>query len=98
MAQRREAETFDLQFDTLTAPFAVTVGRYEDGRVGEIFVNSHKRDQMFDHLARDTAILMSFALQHGATMESLRAALTRDANGNPLGLAGAVLDAIGEAA
>lgn len=95
---RRESDTFDVFFDVMTKPFVVTVGRYEGGEIGEVFINAHKRDEMIDHLARDTAILMSFALQHGVTMDTLRAAITRDANGRPLGLAGVVLDAIGEAA
>lgn len=93
---RRAADTFDVFYDVMTNPFVVTVGRYEDGAVGEVFMNAHKRDEMIDHLARDTAILMSFALQHGVPMETLRGAITRDANGRPLGLAGVVLDAIEE--
>lgn len=96
LPMRREAEVFDVFFQGQREPFSVTVGRFPDGRLAEVFIDAHKRDQMFDHLARDFAILVSIALQHGVPAEMLRKALTRDALGQPQGLAGAVLDAIAD--
>lgn len=77
LAMRRESESFDLHFQGLNDPFSVTVGRFPDGRVAEVFINARKRDQLFDHLARDAAILISIALQHGAPMGPRRASPAR---------------------
>ena len=98
LAMRRECESFDLHFQGVKNPFAVTVARFPDGRLAEVFINGEKRDQLLDHLARDTAILISLALQYGAPAGELRKALTRDAQGAAQGIAGAALDAIGEGA
>jgi ribonucleoside-diphosphate reductase alpha chain len=43
-------------------------------------------------LARDAAITLSIALQHGVTADSIRNAITRESNGIAAGLVGAVLD------
>ena len=94
LAMRREAESFTLHFAGQTDPFVVTTARFSDGRLAEVFIDAQKRDQLFDHLARDFAILISIALQHGVPFETMRKALTRDAQGTPQALAGAVLDAI----
>ena len=96
LAMRREAESFVLHFCGLSDPFFVTVGRFPDGRVAEVFINASKRDQLFDHLARDAAILISIALQYGAPIDALRKALSRDAHGSAQGIAGAALDVIVE--
>jgi hypothetical protein len=43
---------------------------------------------------RDLAIAFSFAAQHGADVEAIRAALCRDNQGQPLGPLGAALDCL----
>jgi hypothetical protein len=96
LAMRRESESFELHFHGLKDPFPVTVGRFPDGRVAEVFINARKHDQLFDHLARDAAILISIALQYGAPVDELRKALSRDAHGSAQGIAGAALDVIAE--
>jgi len=93
LPMRRHCETFEVSFD-LQQPFIVTVGRYPSGNIGEVFVRAHKRDQLFDHMARDMAILISKLLQYGETLGELSESMTRDAEGRPQALAGAVLDAI----
>ena len=100
LPMRREAESFALRFAGVSDPFVVTLGRFSDGRLAEVFIDAGKRGQLFDDLARDIAVLISLALQHGVPVGTLARALTRDARGVAHGLAGAVLDAIadGEAA
>ena len=93
---RREAESFPLFFASVKEPFVITLARFADGRLAEVFIDAGKRGQMFDDLARDIAVLISLALQHGVPVETLRRALTRDAHGVAHGLAGAVLAAIAE--
>jgi hypothetical protein len=66
----------------------VGVGRYSDGRLGELFVDSHKGGTALDTILRDSAILVSFALQAGIDVTTIRAALA------PSGPLAAVLDKI----
>ena len=57
-----------------------------------MFISTNKIGTAQDALARDIAILMSLALQHGCTLETIRDALTREADGAPSTIAGAVAD------
>ena len=68
------------------------VGRYEDGRVAEFFLTGAKVGTAVDTGAREASILASFALQHGAPVETIRLAMPRDLQGRPLGPLGAALD------
>lgn len=43
-------------------------------------------------IARDSAILLSLALQNGADINGIRSALCRDEAGNAMGPVGALLD------
>jgi hypothetical protein len=53
----------------------VGVGRYGDGRIGELFIDTHKAGTAIDTILRDSAILVSFALQAGIDTTTIRAAL-----------------------
>src|SRR5262245_37190610 len=72
----------------------VTIGFYPDGRIGEVFLGAAKSGTALDIATRDSAILLSFALQHGATVDRIRSAMTRDEMGRPEGAMGALLDRI----
>lgn len=78
--------------------YHVTQGEYEDGRCGEIFINrifsktSAKVGTLLDDACRDLAILMSMALQHGANLITVRHAVTRDGEGLPSTIIGAIVD------
>jgi|SRR5215467_13238675 len=94
LPNRRGSETFDLECEGL--PYVATVSRFDDGRLGEIFVTNNKAGSAADTAARDAAITCSLALQHGADLDTLRRALCRDRTGranSPLGIA---LDRIAE--
>jgi hypothetical protein len=93
---RRFGETFKLRFGGAAGAYHITVGRYPDGRLGELFISTNKIGSAQDALARDTAILMSLALQHGCTIETIRDAITREGNGEPSTIAGAVADKLTE--
>jgi ribonucleoside-diphosphate reductase alpha chain len=92
LENRRPALTFDLEVGGLQ--YTATVGRYADGRVGEIFLSNHKTNSTADTNARDAAIACSFALQFGVDLETIRKALCRDARGVASGPLGAALDII----
>jgi hypothetical protein len=93
---RRRCETFDFNIVTgsATLHYTATVGYYPDGRVGEVFLNNHKSNSTADTNARDAAITLSIALQHGADLEEIRKALCRETNGRASGPLGAALDII----
>jgi len=90
LPNRRACESFVFELDGLG--FTATVSRHPDGRVGELFLNNHKAGNQVDTNARDAAILLSFALQHGADLDEIRRALCRDSQGRALGPIGAALD------
>jgi hypothetical protein len=68
----------------------VGVSRYADGRLGELFIDTHKGGTAIDTLLKDSAVLLSVALQYGADATAIRAALA------PNGPIAAVLDCLGD--
>jgi hypothetical protein len=91
--QNRRASEFT-DFESMGLHFTASVGRYDDGRIAELFIDNHKAGSAIGTLVRDAGIILSFALQHGADAEAIRRALSRDSQGRPLGPLGAVLDTI----
>lgn len=78
--------------------YDVTSGFYPDGRVAEIFVN-RVRDKaaakigiQLDGVCRDSAVLLSLALQHGVSLENIQRAVTRESDGEPATIVGAIVD------
>jgi hypothetical protein len=96
LPDRRPAETFE--FDVAGLRYTATVGRFPDGRIGEIFLNNHKSNSAADANARDSAIVCSLALQHGVELDTIRGALVRDSRGNASTPLGAALDLIAQEA
>jgi hypothetical protein len=94
LPDRRRGETIEFCHDYHR--YTLTVGHYRAGRIGEVFLNAHKSGGALEAVARDAAIVVSIALQHGADLGTIRCALTRDSNGTPATLIGAALDAIEE--
>src|SRR5215467_9769409 len=92
LPNRRAAETFELQVHGLR--YTCTIGRYDDGRIAEIFLENHKAGSHAGILANDVAVVCSLALQYGVPLDLIRKALMRDARGNPSGPLGTALDKI----
>ena len=53
------------------------IGRFDDGRIAEIFINGAKVGSAAEANAQDAAIVASLALQHGCPIETIRHALAR---------------------
>lgn len=90
---RRPAVTFEVVHGLHL--YDVSAGFTSDGRVGEVFVTPRlkiKSGDLLEAVARDGAILLSLALQHGCPLETIRAALTRDERGDPAGPIGEICD------
>jgi hypothetical protein len=92
LPNRRAAVTFD--FSVGAHRYIATAGYFIDGplagKLAEIFLSNGHAGSDVDAAARDSAILCSLALQHGADIETLRRALLRDPQGaasSPLGVA-----------
>jgi hypothetical protein len=92
LTDRRLAETFELEVGGQR--YSCTVGRFPDNSIGELFLNNSKSNSAADTHARDSAIVFSFAVQHGADPEAIRRALSRDSQGRATGPLGTALDHI----
>jgi hypothetical protein len=93
LPQRRPHETFEFQHWGLR--YVVGIGRSSSGaHVSEVFLNCGKSGEQAETLAKDSAVLMSLALQYGVPIAAMARAITRDANGKPLGPMGTLLDMI----
>lgn len=92
---RRASETFDFVHSVpghQGINYIATIGFYDDGRPGEVFLNAEKLTTDLDIAARDSAILLSYALQFGADPASIALSMARDEEGRPLGVMGRLLD------
>jgi hypothetical protein len=94
LPNRRIGETFDLEIGGLH--YVATIGRFPDGRIGEIFLSNGKTSSQADTNARDAAVVCSIAIQCGADIETIRKALCRDGQGRPSGPLAAALDILAE--
>jgi len=94
LPNRRECES--LSFTHSGMSYVVSIARFDDGRLAEIFITNHKVGSDADAAAKDSAVVCSIALQHGVPAEIIRKALLRDSRGNPSSPLGAALDLIAE--
>jgi ribonucleoside-diphosphate reductase alpha chain len=67
-------------------------GRFDDGKLAEVFLNADKVGTAIETQARDAAITASLFFQSGGSPETLRRALTRNADGSASGALGKLLD------
>lgn len=85
-----------VEFEHVGFLYGATIGFYPDGRVGEVFLTAAKTGTALDVATRDSAIALSFAFQHGCTVDTVRKAMTRGEAGEPHGALGALLDILAE--
>lgn len=97
LPMRRRAETFELAFGGLVRVHTITLGFYDDDRIGEIFICGGKSGETVEAIARDSAVVLSMALQHGVQLNTLQHAITRNSQGEPSSIIGAVIDRLMEA-
>jgi hypothetical protein len=94
LPNRRGSRLFN--FESMNMRFTASVSSYADGRIAEMFIDNHKAGSGIGTLVRDSAIILSFALQHGADLDAIRKALSRDSQGRPSGPLATALDLISE--
>lgn len=93
LPNRRELET--LSFEHEGVAFEASIGRFDDGSIGEIFLNAGKLGSAVHILAREAAVTMSIALQCGAPFGVLVSALPQLKDGSPAGPVGVALKMAG---
>lgn len=93
---RRASLTIEVEHTTgfgVVEPFVVHIGAALN-RVREVFISHHKLNATLDTLARDSGILLSIALQHGASLPDIAHSLSRETDGRPQTPIGSVVDAL----
>jgi hypothetical protein len=90
LADRREHELLDFEHGGFQ--YIGGIGRFEDGRLAEIFLNGSKIGTAVETTARDAAVVASLALQYGTPVDVIRRALTRNGDGSASGALGTLLD------
>lgn len=70
------------------------ISKYDDGSVAEIFLDMGRQSNEVANLARDAAMVLSIALQHGIPIEEMRASVGRDETGLPHSVIGTALDLV----
>ena len=96
LPNRREG--FSLNFLHHGLEYTATMGRYPDKRIGEIFLRCSKTGTDVSVACQEPAIIASFALQNGATIEQMRSAMPRNGDGSPEGPMGRLFDMLVEGA
>ena len=94
LPNRRGHELLD--FEHAGIQYTAGIGRFENGDLAEIFLNTRKYGTGVDVNARDAAVAASLLLQHGCHVDTLRKALTRNSNGSASGPLAHVLDLLAE--
>jgi len=92
---RRQHEVIEFQHGGVR--FIAGIGRFTDGKLAEIFLDCGRQGCGAEASARESAILVSIALQHGLSAASLRHALQELADGSGAGPLAHALDLIGGA-
>lgn len=87
LPNRRAAEVVTFQHQR--RQWTASAGRFSDGRLAELFLDAPKESPLAD-AARESAILVSLAFQHGCALETILHAL----DGRDVSPTGAALAAI----
>jgi hypothetical protein len=90
LPNRREHELLDFEHGSIR--YTAGIGRFEDGTISEIFLNTGKHGTAVDTNAPDAAVAASLLLQYGCPAEVLRHALTRNGDGSASGPLARALD------
>ena len=91
LPNRRPSRTFTFIFKGFE--YTATMGYYRNPiRLGEVFIRSGKSGTDVEIGMLEAAVAVSFALQHGATVEAMKAAMPRKTNGVCEGPIGTLLE------
>lgn len=91
---RRQSE--NITFWHAGREYTAGVGHYEDGRLGEVFLDNGKVGSDAQVNCRDAAITLSILLQYGCGVDEVRRSLSRTEAGMAESPIGALLDLLAE--
>jgi ribonucleoside-diphosphate reductase alpha chain len=92
LSNRRASTSVNFEVNGLI--YTATYSKFDDGRIGELFLASNKSGSQADASCRDAAVAASLALQFGCPLDVLRNALLRDVRGMAATPLGVVLDLV----
>jgi hypothetical protein len=95
LSNRRQIITETFKVDGIT--YHGSVGVYDDGSPGEIWLEAGRVGSAVQQAARSAAIAASLALQYGCEMKTLRGALPKLSNGKPADSLGQFLSLVADA-
>lgn len=96
LPNRRPSEI--IAFDHEGVGYIGEVSRFDDGRLAEVFLDAGKVGTSVDIMAKDGAVILSIALQHGVPLQEIMAALSQERDGKMLGPFGVLLQRMVEGA
>jgi hypothetical protein len=82
LPSRRGGENFEFEFSGVRFIASVRYGGVTDLSPREVFLNAEKPDSAADLAARDSAVLVSIALQYGIELGELKRSLSRNLDGS----------------
>jgi len=94
LPNRREHELIDFEHGGIR--YTAVIGRFNDGALAEIFLNTGKHGTVVDTNARDAAVGLSLLLQDGCSVDTRRWARTRNSDGSGSGPLVCAFDLVAE--
>jgi hypothetical protein len=82
LPSRRGGENFEFEFNRNRFTASVRYASVTDLSPREVFLNAEKPDSEIDLAARDSAVLVSIALQYGIELGELKRSLSRNLDGS----------------
>jgi len=90
LPNRRNHEV--IEFEHMDRKYYAGIGRYEDGSIGEVFLNTGKTGSDVHITAHDGAVFLSLLLQYDCPIKTARHAVVRLPGDKAAGPFGALLD------
>src|SRR5215469_6635914 len=90
LPNRREHQVIPFEFGGIR--FTAGIGRYDDGRLAEVFIDCTKMGSAVEANAKAGAIILSLALQHGVALSTIAHALPKNGSGSPTSPIGAIIE------
>jgi ABC-type spermidine/putrescine transport system permease subunit II len=89
-SNRRQTESFKFEHNGIA--YRASVSRFEDGEIGELFLNAGKIGCAADIVAHDAAVIFSIARQYGVPLQTIKDALAKLPDCTPAGPIGVALE------
>ena len=92
LPNRRESTTLNIFHNN--ERYHVSYSQFPDGAIGEVFLHGPKVGSDMDAVTFTTGVILSIALQHGATLEELSHSTARFPDGSAADFIGHIIDVL----